>query len=57
LGGFDLYLWGGVMADEPEIVTTDDARAGQTPHIVRYMLLISLILIVVAFAALLIIWR
>ena len=45
------------MADEPEVVTTDDARAGETPHIVRYMLLISLILIVVAFAALLIIWK
>ena len=39
---------------EPEIhKSTDDARAGSTPHIVRYVLAISLFL---AIAALTIIW-
>jgi hypothetical protein len=40
-----------------EQVTTNEARGGATPHVTRYVLLISLILIVVAFAALLLIWR
>jgi hypothetical protein len=30
--------------------TTTEARAGSTPHIVRYILVISLLLVVVAFA-------
>ena len=34
------------MADEPEILTTTEARGGVTPHIVRYMLLAGLILAV-----------
>jgi len=29
---------------------TDEARAGSTPHIVRYVLAVSLALIVIAFA-------
>ena len=42
--------------DEPERLNATEARAGATPHVVRYVLVISLILIVVAFAALLMIW-
>ena len=34
-------------------VTTDEARAGSTPHMTRYILPISLILVIVIFAALL----
>jgi predicted secreted protein len=36
------------MAEEPEVLTTTEARAGVTPHIVRYVLIISVILAVVA---------
>ena len=36
------------MAEEPEIVTTTEARGGVTPHIVRYVLIISTILAVAA---------
>ena len=43
--------------DQPAKIDTDDVRAGTTPGIVRYVLAISLILIVAAFAAMLIIWR
>ena len=32
------------MAEEPETLTTTDARGGVTPHVVRYMLIISLLL-------------
>ena len=35
------------MADKPEIIGTNKARAGSTPHIVRYVLAASLILVVV----------
>ena len=31
-------------------IETDEARGGSTPHIVRYVLIISLLLIVAAFA-------
>ena len=34
------------MADEPEVLTTTEARAGVTPHIVRYVLIVSLVLAV-----------
>ncbi len=30
-------------------VTKEEARAGNTPHIVRYVLVISLVLVLVAF--------
>ncbi len=36
------------MADEPEVLTKTEARGGVTPHIVRYVLIISTILAVVA---------
>jgi hypothetical protein len=35
--------------------TTDEARAGSTPHIVRYVLSISLILAVIAMAVILLV--
>lgn len=35
------------MADEQEHIVTDNARAGTTPHIVRYVLGISLPLVVI----------
>jgi hypothetical protein len=38
------------MNDEQIEVTTTDARAGTTPHIVRYILIISLTLVVGALA-------
>lgn len=46
------------MAEEPEQrVTTEEARAGTTPGVGRTVLVASLILIVVLFAALLILYR
>ena len=39
------------MTDErQEQVTTTEARAGATPHVTRYVLGISLVLVVVLFA-------
>lgn len=43
------------MAQDGEHIATDDARAGTTPHIVRYVLAISLALAIIAM--LLVIWR
>ncbi|MHA6765977.1 hypothetical protein [Sphingobium ummariense] len=42
------------MAEQEQHVTTDEARAGSTPHIMRYVLAISLALAVVAM--LLVLW-
>lgn len=42
--------------DETQHISTDDARAGVTPHIVRYVLAISLALTVATFTALLLGW-
>lgn len=36
--------------DQPEHVTTTEARQGATPHMTRYILGISMVLIVVLFA-------
>lgn len=41
---------------EPHINTTR-ARAGTTPHMTRYILSISLALVVIVFALLLLLWR
>lgn len=38
------------MHEEPEHVTTTEARQGATPHMTRYVLGISMVLIIVAFA-------
>ncbi len=42
------------MADPNEQihVSTDEARAGSTPHMTRYILAVSLVLIIVIFAVL-----
>jgi hypothetical protein len=37
-----------MMEDEQVELTTTEARAGTTPHIVRYVLIISLVLVIVA---------
>jgi len=36
------------MAEDPKVLTTTEARGGITPHIVRYVLIVSLLLAVVA---------
>lgn len=41
------------MPEEQQHVDTDNARAGSTPHIVRYVLLISLLLVIVGMALIL----
>ena len=41
------------MAHEEQHISTQDARAGATPHMTRYILGFSLVAIVVAFAAIL----
>jgi hypothetical protein len=38
-------------------LSTDKARAGATPHMTRYILAISMVLIAIAFGALLLIWK
>lgn len=43
------------MAQDQQHIATDDARGGSTPHIVRYVLAISLALAIIAM--LLVIWR
>jgi len=45
------------MADEPEEISTDRARGGETRGVGRYVLIASLILIVIAFGTLLIYYR
>ena len=46
------------MADEDRIeVTAQEARGGVTPHVTRYVLGISLALVVVIFAGLLIFFQ
>ncbi|HEY0622027.1 hypothetical protein [Sphingomonas sp.] len=37
--------------DEPMHIDTDRARAGATPHMTRYILTVSLVLIVIIYAA------
>jgi hypothetical protein len=39
--------------EEPIQVTTDQARAGATPHMTRYVLGIGLVLVILAFAIIL----
>ena len=45
------------MADEQEHLTTNEARAGSTPHVARNVLTWGLILVVVLFALILFIAR
>jgi len=42
------------MAENEEThITTDDARAGATPHMTRYVLGFGLLLVIIAFAVIL----
>jgi hypothetical protein len=41
------------MADDPQHVTTTEARAGATPHVTRYVLAIGTGLVIVLFAIIL----
>ncbi len=41
------------MADEPQHVTTTEARAGATPHMTRYVLVIGTGLAIILFAIIL----
>jgi hypothetical protein len=46
------------MADRDDIhVDRDEARAGETPHVTRYVLGISLALVVVLFAVILFVFN
>ncbi len=38
-----------VDSNEPTHISTEDARAGATPHMTRYILAISLVLIIIIF--------
>lgn len=38
------------MANEEQHISTQDARAGATPHMTRYILPISLAMVVIIFA-------
>ena len=41
------------MADPEPHIQTDEARAGSTPHIVRYVLVISILLAIIGMAVVL----
>ena len=43
--------------DEPPHVGKTEARAGTTPHMTRYILPISLGMVVLIFAIILLVWR
>lgn len=45
------------MDDRDQHIGTTEARAGTTPHMTRYILPISLALVVILFALLLFVWR
>ena len=45
------------MDDEPEHLTTNEARAGSTPHMTRYILGWGLFLVIAAFIILLFVWQ
>ena len=45
------------MSEEPQHIDTVEARGAATPHVGRYVLGVSLVLIVVVFAILLFVWR
>lgn len=43
------------MVEHEQHIATDEVRSGATPHIVRYVLAISLVLAIIAM--LLVLWR
>ena len=42
-----------IMAKQPEHLTTTEARAGSTPHMARYVLVIGTGLVIILFAIIL----
>mgnify|MGYP001416543182 FL=1 len=44
------------MEQYHETLRTNQARAGETPHIVRYILMFSVAMVVAIFAAMLFFW-
>ena len=44
------------MDDSPEHLSKTEARAGTTPHVTRYVLVFGLLLVLVAFIAILVIY-
>ena len=44
------------MNEGEQHIDTTRARAGATPHMTRYILLISLVLVVIIFVLLLLLW-
>ena len=42
---------------EPEHIGTNEARAGSTPHMTRYILGWGLALVIIIFVVLLLVWR
>ena len=45
------------MDQEPEHITTTEARAGTTPHMTRHVLVWGIVLVVAIFLLLLLFWR
>jgi predicted secreted protein len=45
------------MDEEPDHITTTEARAGTTPHMTRHVLVWGLALVVIIFLFLLFFWR
>ena len=45
------------MDQEPEHISTTDARAGSTPHMTRYILAFGTLLVVAAFTAIVLLWQ
>jgi len=46
------------MSDNREQhISATDARAGSTPHMTRYILAFGLVLVIVAFIAIVLLWR
>jgi hypothetical protein len=45
------------MDDGKQHIGKTEARAGTTPHMTRYILPISLLLVVILFALILFVWR
>ena len=45
------------MSDHRQHISTDDARAGSTPHMTRYILVFGLLLVIAAFIAIVLLWQ
>ena len=45
------------MSDHREHISTNDARAGSTPHMTRYILIFGTLLVVILFAIIVLVGR